>query len=579
MKKIVFKHISNKILIAFILCIVVPLLFINMLSYQKTYKIMTNNTHRFVNNIMDYVMKDFDNFTKECDLELINIYERESIFDNIKGLISGDVERLEAEVEIDNALYGFLINQRLFQEIYLMDEAGNVYMASRKKELTHQAILDYYKQNDALQAQIEEAEGSCVWFAYDNEKTGDRVICIGRVIKNIYGDFAPCATTLAIVDQKHINAICDKVYLPQHTNFYVLDRHQSILISRTNSTISIPMTDLITMAPNNVQSYTSTEGDKYTTLCHVSKQNGWTYIELIKEDKLTTDIFEIRNYNKFIIIISMIFVIILSLLISKHISKPIKQLAEGIERVKHGDTETSIDIKSDDEVGILCQDFNAMRERINRLITDIKSAGEKEKEAEIQALKAQFNPHFLYNTLTAINWLAVKHGEETISDMITNLSDIMRYSLDRNTGDIVTLREDIQWTKKYLAIQKLRFENAFDVIFNIDPLTLECKVHKLLIQPLLENSILHGFEDMEGHGVIVVNIIGKDDHIHFEIMDNGKGMDESLVGQLLKMDTSHMGISNVHSKLKLYYGEDYGLEVTSTPNMGTKIRFSIPSLD
>lgn len=574
MKRFGIKHISSKLFLAFILCIMIPLLLSNMFLYGKIQSLIGRNLHTYTENSLMLLRKDMDAFNEACNLKMVDLYEREKLFQVLKEVENGDIEILQAEAEIKNELYGFLIFQDSFQELYLIDARNNTYYANRKREPKDVALRAFFDENPVIRENIVQNDGAGVWFSMYDDETGKRAICLGRVVKDIYSDFRQSGLAVAVINDEHVRDICSDIYIPQYASFYILDNENQIIFNRNGKQGIDSYIHHNDIQVSDAIEYADLSGSRYGVVSDMSQSNGWKYVEFIEEKELASDSFQVRSYFIFTIVISVFFLLIVSLLLSHYMSEPIKGLVRGMERIKEGDIETPLIVKTEDEIGMLCGKFNEMRTQINKLISDVKTVSEKEKEAEIQALKAQFDPHFLYNALAAINWLAVKNNQEEISGMIANLSDILRYSLDRNTGDIVTLREDMRWVRAYLTFQKKRFDNKFDVIFNIDPSVLDYKVHKLLIQPLLENSIIHGFEDTEENGLIIVNIHDTGDGIYFEIADNGKGMEIESLEKL--MTGGKLGIKNVHEKLKLYYSEGYGLHIESRPGEGMRTYFTIP---
>jgi two-component system sensor histidine kinase YesM len=208
-----------------------------------------------------------------------------------------------------------------------------------------------------------------------------------------------------------------------------------------------------------------------------------------------------------------------------------------------------------------------------------------QKEAEIRAIEAQINPHFLYNTLDCINWMAIEKEEYEISKMLKSLGQILRYSINQS-NKIVSFSQEIQWLKQYLYLQESRFDNSFKTEIKFEEEVLEFKIHKLMLQPLIENSIIHGFEGYTSGGVLEVSIEIKEADIVIFIKDNGKGMDSekvkyinSLVSEAKIINKGeHIGIENVISRLRIYYGDYYKFNIESEIGRGTSICIRIPKI-
>jgi two-component system sensor histidine kinase YesM len=250
-----------------------------------------------------------------------------------------------------------------------------------------------------------------------------------------------------------------------------------------------------------------------------------------------------------------------------------------MKRVEKGNFNISVEENWDGEIGVLYSSFNYMIKRINELIHEVYLSKIKEKDAELKALQAQINPHFLYNTLDTVNWLAVKHNAPEISKIVNSLASILRYSINKG-NDVTTVDKELKHVESYITIQKIRFKDKFEVSFNIDKTILHYKTIKLILQPLVENAIIHGIETYEGKGKILINGYLGDGKIVFEVINNGNPIDLDVVNKLLDSpseDKDSYGIQNVNERIKLYYGEEYGLYYQVIDN-NTVARIVIPAV-
>lgn len=277
----------------------------------------------------------------------------------------------------------------------------------------------------------------------------------------------------------------------------------------------------------------------------------------------------------------MIALILMSLLVayllSRAITRPILLLKQASERVSNGDFSADTPETGIRDFRQLTRSFNHMEHEINRLIHENYEIALREKETQLMALSMQINPHFLYNTLNTINMLAIQNNDEETSELIVDLSEMLQYTF-KSSSDKGPLSEEIGWVSNYLYIMSRRYDHVFRTVMDIEEDLTDCKIPKFILQPLVENSILHGFSDMFENGVLSIKIARQDSFILIEVADNGKGMDAQELEQYLKSihQDGHVGISNVHRRLTLLYGEDYKIEVSSSPGQGTCIRILIP---
>jgi len=258
----------------------------------------------------------------------------------------------------------------------------------------------------------------------------------------------------------------------------------------------------------------------------------------------------------------------------------VKKITSAMDRAYKGDYTVQIRHTWQDEFGKIAKHFNHMVQKIDRSGKMEKEALLREKDAELKALEAQINPHFLYNTLDAINWIAIENEQFLISKMLKNLATILRYSVHKS-NDTVSVRSEIEYLKQYIFLQQQRFSFSFHCIIDVDEEVLELKMHKLLFQPLIENAIIHGFPGNTGQDRIIISIRKKGDkHLIVCVEDNGKGMDEELVKELNNYDylsgtiEGSIGVRNVIMRIKYYYGEEGYIFIESNEK-GTKITAEI----
>ncbi len=267
--------------------------------------------------------------------------------------------------------------------------------------------------------------------------------------------------------------------------------------------------------------------------------------------------------------------------ISKSMAQSVTEIVNTMQKVEDGSLSVKVTNKSKNEISAIGNQFNHMMDTIQNQISTIKTITERKKEAEISALENQIDPHFLYNTLDSINWMAIDNEQPQISSMICHLSALMRYRI-KKSNSLVTLEEDVTYLERYLILQKNRYSDNFNYIIDIEPALKKCLVHKLIFQPFIENSLIHGFGQTDHGGILKILITNKDDdHLIFFIGDNGEGMEQAQLDVLLSTyidNSGHIGIANVLNRLQLYYGSDFSISGTSQPGLGTEISIVIPKI-
>lgn len=282
-----------------------------------------------------------------------------------------------------------------------------------------------------------------------------------------------------------------------------------------------------------------------------------------------------------------------SYLVNESIKIPLNRLLGRMERIEEGDIfieqEEEADINSQDENEILNRVFTSMLNKLNEVLKETYTTNINEtqlrtriKELELVALQQRINPHFLYNLLDNIFWIAQMKNYEEIGEMVSALGEFFKTSVSEK-GAFVSINTEIENVKSYVCLQKIMHKNQFDVIWNIDPGIIHYKTVKLILQPIIENCISHGFGGIEGGGIIHITGKKEADTIIFEVEDNGRGMESEVCDWItLRMNSSILGVGdsigmrNVNQRVKIYFGEPYGISIKSKINEGTTVSLCIP---
>lgn len=259
---------------------------------------------------------------------------------------------------------------------------------------------------------------------------------------------------------------------------------------------------------------------------------------------------------------------------------PVKNLEEVMKQAGQGDLTVQAEVYADDEIGLLSKGFNEMIRQVEELIDALIKEQDLKKEAEIEALKYQITPHFMYNTLNSIRYAAVMKGEEEIAELLQSFIQLLQMSAS-DRGAFVTVEKEIQLVSNYVKLQRFRYSNSFDVIFRIQESAKNCYVPSLMLQPLVENAILHGIDLKKGGDRILISVTKHGTALNIRVSDNGRGMTEEEVERLMsgvqKSKFSGIGIRNVRERLELYYKGEGNLTFESEKNQGTVAILCIPA--
>ncbi len=306
------------------------------------------------------------------------------------------------------------------------------------------------------------------------------------------------------------------------------------------------------------------------------EDSGWSVYLYRPSTVIREKIEDILHKVIFTVLISSIICLICIRSLTKKTVRGIEQLQKNMKEIEKGNFELHVHSESKDEVGDLIRGFGAMVSKIRILIEEVYTGNIKQKEYEMRALQAQINPHFLYNSLSLINWMALEEGQEEISKITLAMSSFYRTALNKG-NNIILLENEIENIKSYLEIQLMMHDYEFDVEIKVDDTVKKCEVLNLILQPMLENAIEHGIDlKTDGRGKIRVEAIDRGDVLLLEVEDNGIGMEEEVQDVILTKQSKGYGLRNVNERIRLYYGEEYHITIESKLGVGTKIITTLP---
>jgi Predicted signal transduction protein with a C-terminal ATPase domain len=303
----------------------------------------------------------------------------------------------------------------------------------------------------------------------------------------------------------------------------------------------------------------------------------WIYFMELPMADLLSGANKIRDFTVLVILLGTFFSFIIGITIASMLSKRVTTLSRIMERVEDLNLNLCKNIEGNDEMGKLAKSYNVMLLKIGRLVEEIKTSHQKQKDTEILALQAQINPHFLYNTLATIYWMALDNNTKKITSMVRDLSTFYRLALNKGK-EYIEIKDEISQVMAYVNIQKVRLEDKINVYYSISDDIKGFYTPKLIIQPFVENAILHGAEYKNGVTNIIIKVTGMEDRILFEIIDDGVGM-RNVPDPAKYQYSSGYGIYNVHEKITIRFGCGYGVRISSLPGAGTNAGISIPVIE
>lgn len=396
------------------------------------------------------------------------------------------------------------------------------------------------------------------------------------------------------VNLSELKKFCESEILYKNGFIFIVNDNGEIIYQPDNNTtnnkgfISLEkdVTNIVPKLVNdNINIFTDTiYNEKYQIVSKHMNNSNWYIVAATPYKSITEDAEHIKNIIISMGLLSLILALAITYILSTAITKPILNLQKCMVEATEGNLTIRSNIKSKDEIGILSSSFNGMLSQIEKLVQQAISDQEQKRKLELKTLQAQINPHFLYNTLDSIIWMA-ESKNDNIVPMTESLSKLFRISLSKG-NDIIPLSSEIEHVKNYLFIQSMRYTDKFDYRVSVEPELLRYKTIKLILQPIVENSIYHGIKNKRGKGNIIINCCINDTNLLITITDDGIGMDSETCTKILSPSyktsgrlSSGIGVHNVNERIKLYFGNQYGLRYESTISVGTTVYIDLPLIE
>ncbi|MBW7459817.1 histidine kinase, partial [Paenibacillus sepulcri] len=311
---------------------------------------------------------------------------------------------------------------------------------------------------------------------------------------------------------------------------------------------------------------------------------GWQIVWIMNKSDLLKPLDYSVRLSWWLALASLLLSTALSFFISSYISRPIRRIAASINEVSSGNLNAEVRLNRQDEIGFLAMHFNKMTHKIGDLIDELKETEEQKKQSDFKALHMQIKPHFLYNTLNTISMMGRQGKSEQMDRMISALTNQLHYTLDASPAP-VSLREELNAARNYVQLMKSRYPGKFEFDMDIDPLSLDRQLPKFILQPLVENAIFHGLVPSKNEGLLFISTALEDHYWELLIEDDGVGMNEQSLNELKArihyrgredQTGEHIGLTNVHERLRLMFGVEYRIEISSEAHRGSRITIRLP---
>lgn len=565
--------IRSRLLLYFIFLIFLPTSIISATIYSKSKSIITERVSTSIENNLNMAETSLNQKFEDINDILTLIYFAPELQAVLSSPNSYDKPALINEMSsLDKILNYYNISNPsktgLFPKLYVYDRPEyHFYNFSN-----HVADLGQIENESWYKALPYQSRYAVVGLSSLSTSAGKfSTIKIAKRLYGLKGQQLPYSALLTMdVTVDEFNSIIKRFSPSPGSKVVVLDSNENIIISSEPSYLgkSFADKDFINSEDNMV----SAEIDNIDMLIsqkHIP-QFGWTIISMSPESEMYGELVSFNKVMIIVLLICLILALIMAFFLSENVSYPIRKLSKSMSFVKDGNFDITLEYKRNDEFANLISSYKDMVSEIKELINKLYVSEINKKEAELLSLQAQINPHFLYNTLDSVNWFAIKHNVPEISTMVTYLSDFFRHSLNKGRN-IIAVGDELKQVESYLAIQKIRFKDSLDYTMDISKEILNYYTIKLILQPIVENAILHGIGGLKRKGLITISGAKINENLEFRISDNGIGADIGFLNSLLEeraVSGKSYGIRNVNQRIKQTFGNEYG--ITFISNEDTK---------
>ncbi|MHA6530128.1 cache domain-containing sensor histidine kinase [Paenibacillus sp. BAC0078] len=571
-------RIKTKIMVICLTVIILPVIVMTFNSYHSTERLLEHNYRKLMEDLAKQTNIRIDEFLKE--IEKISLLASNGLSSSLSATLEGsypiqDFLRDGGE-QNENAAYNTLMNYIMMKDrvfsiyLYNLNQGADLFVSPN-----HPINHDYKVDNELWFKKFMHKNDRTITLTTRIDKQLDNKTLTVSHARKIYD--ATTGRLLGVIvvsiDIKFIEIVNRNLQEALRSRFMIVDSDDKIVYNVDDRLIG-------TLFRDNVRP------DESANIVVTSplSQKEWTTYLYMPMDELTGE-GEILGRNLVTLAIVMsLFAAIISVFLSNVITRPIKKLMNNIVLVEKGQFEKVEHIGSRDEFGHLSNRFNKMSYELKRLVERVQQEEIEKGAAEIRALHSQINPHFLYNTLGSVKWIASMQKVDKIVDMTEALISMLRYAT-RFDGSLVTIREELENVSNYITIQNVRYYDCIHMRYEIEDKLLGYRVPKMILQPLIENAIFHGFAELEEDGVITIRIYSKGTDIAIEVYDNGIGMEKEVIQSLVDSWTKEpeggtrgIGLYNVQRRIKLHFGESYGIEVQSGLNEGTTFIIRLPGI-
>jgi two-component system sensor histidine kinase YesM len=579
-----FRSFRTNIALAFVLIILMTILIMSITSYYLSRDSVQSNAQAYTTELVKQVNKNIKSYVSGMQYVSDLVAGNRAVQQYLSAASFSSLEEEKKMKEnISEFLESMLVSRTDIASVNIFGQDGR--FVSGRKDLDLNPFVDIK---------------SMKWYRDAVAARGQNVISSSHVQPIFKGRY-PWVVSLSrqfiskdggqelgvfLVDLNFsvMNNMLKDIKLGQRGYLFIIDNNGKIVYHPQQQLIYSKLKSEMIDKVLEIQSgtFTSDEGSGSRMYTVQDSDFGWKIVGVSYVNELVANQDNMRLSFVILGLICIVIAIMIAIFLSKRISQPIKQLEHYMKEVEKGNFDIHVPVPKTIEFGRLARTFNIMVGKIKELMTQVVSDQEQKRKSEINALQAQINPHFLYNTLDSIVWMAESNRSKEVVVMTSALAKLFRSSISKGE-ELVPIKTEIEHITNYLKIQKMRYSNKLDYLIEIQDSVREHLTIKVILQPIVENAIYHGIKKKRGPGWIKIKSEETDTEIMLIVEDNGSGMDEETYRRLLfptpkRTEGRGVGVPNVHERLQLYFGAQYGLSYKSTLGEGTTVTIRFPKI-
>lgn len=562
--------IQTKLVVMTISLVFLSVFFLTAYFYESSSSQIIDNSRNYIQNTMSQVGQNVTNNVEVVERVLFDIstdreLQKYMSWVNEDGMDT--YEEVQVSLNIKNKLISQITKINSVRAAFLYNLDGDVFVTKDG---------NYGEPCDIPTGVIYDAKGANVWFDRDQELS---VIPVGKTIYNIDTQ-KPLGYIILYVDADYIENVFKNIVFTRLDQIFLVNSKGKRIAGDLNG--KLPSNEMLKTSRGDGIVHNIEMDGVNKQLCVIPlKVTDWTLISLSEDERHNEQLQNLRNITIGLLAAILSVITTLSILVARGISRPVKELVHSMEKFGAGDFSVYAKVKYKDEIGQLRGSFNKMVSDMEHLVHNVCEEKNLKQQAQIKALQMQINPHFLYNTLDTIQWLANMHDEKDIAEVTRSLGYLMRFSLREQ--ELISFEEELDAVEAYIRIQKYRYGQELKIDIDVEEEVLYEKIPCHIVLPLLENAIEHGVSNKTSDKQVKVTGWMKEHVMCLQIIDNGVGIPEEMIKNIMsgkseQKNEKHMsiGIQNVNKRLKLKYGEEYGIRLESQEGKGTCVSIEIP---